>query len=55
MAALPPQFQKRAAGNTDPNGPDAQDKRVGNLHQSAHQANKAQRDVTHAAGKKGKR
>lgn len=55
MAAIPPQFQKRAPGNnTDPNGPDAQDQRVGNMHKGAHQANKAQRNLTHAAGKKGK-
>lgn len=45
----------RAAANTDPNGPDAQDKLVGKMHKSAHKAHKAQRDLTHAAGKKGKR
>lgn len=67
--AIPPQFLKkkqaaaasaqrgqagRNAGNTDPNGPDAQDKKVGALHKGAHQANKAQRNAVFAAGKKGK-
>lgn len=54
MASFPSGNGSRPADVTDPKGPDAQDKRVGKMHDAALASRKAQRNATHAYGKKGK-